>query len=68
MNYWLKALRDWNKSSNKGKWCVPKKGSPGYAVKRPRVHGPLGRELYDTVISKKKEWESWEKPKQKKRA
>lgn len=29
VNYWLKALKEYNKD-NKNEWCVPKKGSIDY--------------------------------------
>jgi len=29
-NYWIKALREYNKD-NEEEWCIPKKGSANYA-------------------------------------
>jgi hypothetical protein len=26
----MEALKMWNKENNKGKWCIPKKGSTSY--------------------------------------
>ena len=32
---WHRALKEWNRQENKGKWCIPKKGSANYLqVKR----------------------------------
>ena len=30
-NKWMDALKKWNNEVNKGKWCVPKKGSKEHA-------------------------------------
>ena len=30
VNYYMEALKMWNKENNKGKWCIPKKGSTSY--------------------------------------
>ncbi len=27
---WIQALKDWNSKTNKGKWCIPRKGSSEY--------------------------------------
>ena len=30
MNYYMEALKLWNKENNKGNWCIPKKGTDEY--------------------------------------
>ena len=30
MNYYMEALKLWNKETNTGKWCIPKKGTVEY--------------------------------------
>ena len=30
MNYYMEALKMWNKETNTGGWCIPKKGTAGY--------------------------------------
>jgi hypothetical protein len=27
---WISALKEWNSKTNKGKWCIPRKGSSEY--------------------------------------
>lgn len=27
---WIQALKEWNSKTNKGKWCIPRKGSSEY--------------------------------------
>lgn len=37
---WIDALRKWNNDHNKGKWCIPKKGSQEYDIVRKIMNQP----------------------------
>ena len=57
-NKWMDALKKWNNEVNKGKWCVPKKGSKEHAEvlkmmgEKPKAKAPAPKKM---TIKKKAE-------------
>lgn len=42
---WVQALKEWNKNSGSGSWCVPRKGTAGHtAVRHLMTHGSTAPE------------------------